>query len=205
MPRERIIAAALELVDAEGADALSMRTLAQSLNSGTATLYRHFANRAQLVGEVVDLVFAEADPGALRQEGRGWRRDCAAFATAMYSALGEHPNVAQLMLEQTPLGPNAMSLRESALSVLLANGFSPELAARSYATLSRFVLGFAIQMSGRDDSRAAQDSAVFHGVEASRFPATLAVADALPVPLDEEFAFGLELIIKGLGQIRRRR
>ena len=55
MPPGRIVAAALELVDAQGADALSMRTLAQRLNPGTATLYRHFANRSELIAHVVDL------------------------------------------------------------------------------------------------------------------------------------------------------
>ena len=51
--------AALELVDEHGADALSMRSLAQRLGSGTATLYRHFANRAELVAMVVDRMLGE--------------------------------------------------------------------------------------------------------------------------------------------------
>ena len=204
IPRERIIAAALELVDADGADALSMRTLAQRMESGTATLYRHFQSRAQLVGEVADLVIGQADFVGSDQQAGDWQRDCADFANAMYAALSEHPNVAQLMLEHTPVGPNAMALREAALSMFLANGFSPEMAARTYATVSRFVLGFAMQLSERNDSRADQDSATFHGVDVSRFPATLAVADSMPVPLDEEFAFGLELIVKGLEQVRLR-
>src|SRR5689334_21438086 len=59
LPLDRIIATAIEIVDEEGADALSMRTLAQRLESGTATLYRHFGSRAQLVAHVVDAVLGE--------------------------------------------------------------------------------------------------------------------------------------------------
>jgi TetR/AcrR family transcriptional regulator, tetracycline repressor protein len=198
MEPERIVLAALELVDDEGASALSMRTLAQKLDSGTATLYRHFANRAQLVAHVVDRVFGEVevDPAVLADQT--WQQSCETVAAAMFAALGRHPHVAQLILEQTPQGPNAMVMREMALSVLLANGFSPELAARSYATLSRYVLGFAIQLGGDPDANAMHDSEAFHAVDPSRFPATLAAADAMPVPLEAEFAFGLELLITGL-------
>jgi AcrR family transcriptional regulator len=202
MAPERIVAAALELVDAEGAEALSMRTLAHQLDSGTATLYRHFANRAELVARVVDRVFGEVDLDAAQLAGHTWQRSCETVATAMFEALGRHPKVAPLLLEQTPLGPNAMEVRETCLAMLLDSGFPLELAARSYATLSRFVLGFAIQLSSAGGDHAKQDSTAFHGVDPSRFPATLAAADAMPIPLEDEFAFGLDLIIKGLDQTR---
>ncbi len=69
LPVERIVTAALQIVDDEGADALSMRTLAQRLNSGTATLYRHFTSRADLVAAVVDKMFGaiELDIAALNE------------------------------------------------------------------------------------------------------------------------------------------
>jgi TetR/AcrR family tetracycline transcriptional repressor len=69
----------------------------------------------------------------------------------------------------------------------------------------RYVLGFAIQLNdhgvaGQPDD--AQLSAVFHGSDPVFFPATVAVADTLPVALEDEFAFGLELIVAGLTQLR---
>lgn len=201
MPPDRIVAAALELVDAQGPDALSMRTLAQHLNSGTATLYRHFANRSALIAHVVDRVFGEVHLDPAELAGQSWQRSCEAVVHSMYAALNRHPNVTRLLLEQTPVGPNAMAIRETCLAMLLDSGFAPELAARIYATLSRYVLGFAIQFTGNPDAQAAQDAAAFHNVDPSHFPATLAVADALPVPLDVEFSFGLDLLIKGLNQI----
>lgn len=202
MPPDRIVAAALTLVDAEGAEALSMRTLAQHLNSGTATLYRHFANRSALVAHVVDYVFGEVHVDADELAAKSWQQACETVAHTMYAALNRHPNVTRLMLEQIPLGPNAMRIREACLSMLLDSGFAPDVSARIYATLARYVLGFAIQYSSHPDAHAAADTEAFHNVDPSRFPATTAVADAMPIPLDVEFSFGLDLLITGLSQIR---
>ncbi len=206
VPRDRIVATALQIVDEEGADALSMRTLAQRLGSGTATLYRHFPNRAALIANVIDRVFGEVDLNAEVLRVAPWPQACQAVAQAMFDALSRHKNVAPLLVETVPIGPNAMALREQGIAVLLDNGFPAQLAVRSYATLSHYVLGFANQL--RADSAAgqvvdAQLSALFRALDPAEFPATVAVADSMPVPLEAEFAFGLELILKGLAQLRR--
>jgi AcrR family transcriptional regulator len=192
-------------VDEDGADALSMRVLAERLDSGTATIYRHFAGRAELIAHVVDRVFSEAEFDAGVLEAMSWQQACHAIATTMYGALNRHKNVAPLLAAQVPIGPNAMALRERCLAVLLDGGFPPQLAARAYATLARYVLGFAIQLSAQSTADRLEDSqrsAIFRGADSSLFPATVAVADSLPVPLEDEFAFGLELLIDGLSQLR---
>ena len=128
-----------------------------------------------------------------------WQEACKTAARAMFDALRSHPNVAPLLAEDVPLGPNAMAAREGLIGILLDNGFPPELAALSYATLARYILGFAIQLTGtRSDLDDARLNQVFHDLDPRMFPATVSVADSLPVPLDDEFAFGLELIIDGL-------
>ena len=93
--------------------------------------------------------------------------------------------------------------------LLLPDGFAGlvarlrSLAARSYATLARYVLGFALQLSGHESDQE-QLSAHFHKLDPQMFPATHTVANYLPVPLDEEFALGLKLIVEGLAKMRRR-
>jgi TetR/AcrR family transcriptional regulator, tetracycline repressor protein len=94
------------------------------------------------------------------------------------------------------------------LASLLANGFPPPFAARFYAMLARYVLGFAIQANGNGESGGideAQLSAMLRGFDPSLFPASVAVADSLPVSLEDEFAFGLDLILKGLKSFDMRR
>lgn len=199
VPLDRIVAAAVDLLDEQGAEALSMRSLAQRLGSGTATLYRHFANRAELVAMVVDHILGEAEADPHVVVGLSWQEACKALAQNMFDSLSRHGNVAALLINYTPMGPNAMARRELCLSILLANGFAPAVAAHAYATLARYVLGFAIQHSGAAGTQ--QDAALasaFHRLDPSRYPATVAVADDLPVPLEAEFAFGLQLIVAGL-------
>lgn len=205
LPLDRILAAALEILDEQGADALSMRSLAQRLESGTATLYRHFANRSELVAMLVERVLGEIDIDAQAVAELPWRQACMLFAQQMFEALGRHGNVAPLLIGHVPIGPNALAGREICLSVLLDNGFAPSVAAHAYATLARYVLGFAIQLSGSTSATAegdAEASAAFHHLDPSRYPATVAVADELPVPLDEEFEFGLRLIVAGLERLQ---
>jgi AcrR family transcriptional regulator len=200
-----MVTAALEIVDEQGADALSMRNLAQRLNSGTATLYRHFADRADLVAHVVDRVFGTVELDVAELSRMAWQDACKAAAHNMFDGLARHRNVAPLLAREVPTGPNAMLAREKMIAFLLANGFPPALAARSHATLARYVLGFAIQLTGNDTEQ--DDDAltqIFQDLDPAQFPATVAVADNLPVAWTDEFAFGLELIVDGLTQTLER-
>jgi AcrR family transcriptional regulator len=201
LPLDRILAAALELVDEQGADALSMRSLAQRLGSGTATLYRHFGSRSELIASLVDQIIGEIDTASFA--ALSWQQSCMSFARSMFDALGRHGNVASLLIGHVPVGPNALAQRELILSVLLENGFAPAVAAHAYATVSRYVLGFAIQLSASTsgDSQETDISAAFHQLDPARYPATTAVADELPVPLAQEFDFGLQLIVAGLERL----
>jgi AcrR family transcriptional regulator len=181
-----------------------MRALAQRLGSGTATLYRHFANRSELVAAMVDRMLGEAGLDADALTAMPWQQACRTFAHRMFDALVRHGNVASLLIGYVPMGPNALAQRELILSLLLENGFRPVVAAHAYATLSRYVLGFAIQQSGSTAAdRDAELTAAFRELDPSRYPATVAVADDLPVPLEEEFAYGLRLIVGGLEKLGR--
>ena len=191
---------ALRIVDEDGADALSMRSLAQRLDSSTATLYRHFGGRPDLIAQVIDRMFGEAGLSTRELGATSWQQACRTVAQQMFEVLRRHGNVARLLLGQVPMGPNAMALREGMLAMLLENGFEAELAALSYATLGRFVLGFAIETSAPEPEDGAASSAQFGRVDPERFPATAAAAGAgaLGVPIEDEFAFGLELLLQGL-------
>lgn len=202
---DRIIDTALEITDIEGVEALSMRTLAQRLSSGTATLYRRLGNRAALIAHVVDRVLGEVELDTETLAGMDWQAACRTIAHATFDALGRHKNVASLLAEEIPLGPNAMMLRERSLASLLEAGFPPDVAARSYTAVARYVLGFAMQLGVQDSRQPDADSdpsATFHAIDLSGFPATSAVAASLPTPLRDEFLFGLDLLLDGLSRLR---
>jgi AcrR family transcriptional regulator len=198
IPTDRIIAAALQIVDDDGAAALSMRTLAQRLNSSTATLYRHFPNRAALIIDVIDRVLGEADLDPADMDTT-WQQACRRLAQATFDALSRHCNVAPLLAEHPPIGPNAMALREHWFAVMLHHGFPPPQAAYSVVMLARYALGFATQLVA-PLATTAQIFAALRGADVASFPATAAVAQLLPVPLEDSFALGMEMVIDGLGQ-----
>jgi AcrR family transcriptional regulator len=206
---ERIVSVALEIVDQVGAD-FSMRLLADRLGSGTATLYRHLAGKDELMVYVVDCILGEVDvetdADADTLTSTTWQDATARGAVAFYEVLKNHPNALPLLLSQVPIGPNALIHRERSLSVLLACGFPPDLAARAYTAVAHYVVGFALQEHApgapqREDAARLCD--FYRALDGEIYPATVATADELTgVPLDEEFRFGLQLILDGIERTR---
>jgi TetR/AcrR family tetracycline transcriptional repressor len=179
-----------------------MRTLAQRLGSGTATLYRHFDNRAALIAHVVDHFIGGIELDAGRLAATDWREACRTVARTTFDALDRHRNLAPLLAERIPLGPNAMAQRELFIAFLLDKGFPPPAAVRVYTLLARYVLGFAIQLTDHSDADESRAAGAFGSSDPAAYPATAAVSGLLPVPLHEEFTFGLELILDGLEPLR---
>lgn len=198
MSLDRIVDAAMDLVDEQGGEALSLRAVAQRLGSSTATLYRHLDGRAELVGLVVDEVLGEALVDESVLAAAGWEDACRMLAVAMFEALSRHRRSVSLMTERTPVGPNMMALRELSVSTLLHHGFTPETAARFSVTLTRYVLGFAMQF--RDDKSASGSLVASGAPDPARYPGISAVASYWPIPLEEEFRFGLDLLVLGLAR-----
>jgi len=196
IPRDRIIDAAVELVDTGGAEALTFRALAEHLGSGTATLYRHVADRAELVREAIDRILGEIDLTVGSRHQEDWQAALAALCDELFAVLARHHNAAPLLAEHIPTGPHAMDFREACLAVLLKAGLAPTTAAVSAATLGRYTLGFAMQMRAGDDEQAI--SSQFEHADARRYPATQSVAGHLPVPLQTEFTHGVRMMIRGL-------
>ncbi|MEQ6900323.1 TetR/AcrR family transcriptional regulator C-terminal domain-containing protein [Nocardioides sp. YIM 152588] len=183
---------ALEMVDEDGAEALTLRSLATRLRSSTATLYRHFSGRAELTRAVVDALFAEVDLDEDVLAHATWDAALRHIAEAMFKVLEGHRNVSPLLLSELPTGPHALRLRERSLAVLTANGFDPVDAVRTYATLARYVLGFGVQVPGEDAAGARPEG------ERSRQAGLVGSVD-----LGEEFRYGLDLMLDGLRGRRR--
>jgi AcrR family transcriptional regulator len=203
---ERIVDAAIEILDEQGPDALSMRSLARRLRSSTATLYRHVRGKDELLAYVADRLLGAAELEGLAVDT--WQQGCRAGARALYTTLTKHPNAVPLFVGQVPAGPNALGARERAIAVLLAAGFPPGLAARGYTAIAHFVVGFAIQQpidETVDPGRRRRLRNYYRSLDPRAHPATTAVADVLTgATIDEEFEFGLELIIDGLELALRR-
>ncbi|PQP14499.1 TetR/AcrR family transcriptional regulator [Rhodococcus opacus] len=145
--RQRILTAALEIIDRDGIDALSMRRLGKALGRDPMTLYRHAPNKAALVDAVVESVLeqleVDTDDGnwatQLREVARGFRR----------LAL-DHPHVVPLLVTRplsTPLGLRPLgTLRplENILTLLTRAGFTATDALHVYRALFGFLHGHVL-------------------------------------------------------------
>ncbi|NEA31104.1 TetR/AcrR family transcriptional regulator [Streptomyces sp. SID13031] len=199
---DRVIDAAVELVDELGPADFSMRVLAQRLESSTATLYRHFAGKDAILIHVVDRVLGEAPRHVVDlPDDSTWQERLIAGAEALFRTLQQHPNVVPLFDNHVPLGPHGLAGREAAIGILLASGFPPDIAARAYTAIGHYVIGFAGQLRGGDSTDTHQDLSDFYrSLDPAHYPATVTSASFLPNSLDEEFRFGLQLLVDGLAR-----
>lgn len=203
---DKIIATALQIVDDVGPEAFSMRMLADRLRSGTATLYRHVASKAEILAYVVDRVLGELPADDLDSSRQTWQQACARIAEDLFRVLNAHPKLVPLLFSQVPIGPNGLTVRERAIAVFLTKGFPPNLAARAYTTMAHYVTGFVIQQhaAGPSQSRENADLRRFYrNLDAKAYPATIKVAEFLGASADHEFQFGLKMVIDGLDLARR--
>jgi AcrR family transcriptional regulator len=124
LSREGIIAVAVGVLRAEGLDRVTMRRLAQELDTGPASLYVYFENMAELHGAVLDQLLADVD---LRPGGsiRRWRARLVELLVAYTELLFAHPSLARSVLTLRPSGPNYMRLVDTVL-VLLRRGGVPD-------------------------------------------------------------------------------
>ncbi len=196
--RDEVAAAALELVDEEGLDRLSMRRLAQRLGVGTMTLYGYFRSKEELLHALVDVAAAGAPPPP--DEG-DWQDRLRTIAWRWHRGLERHPALVEVRLRRPILAPAALRGTEAGLQALVDAGFDTAAAARGFRTLFLYVFGYATFSAGQagEPARAELDAAI-SALPAGEYPIVSRSAAELAVTLggDEQFADGLELLLAGL-------
>ncbi|MFD0885538.1 TetR/AcrR family transcriptional regulator C-terminal domain-containing protein [Streptosporangium algeriense] len=139
LSRAQIVRAAMEILDAEGMEALSMRRLGTKLGAGATSIYWHVANKDDLLELVLDEVFAEVP--SFDPETNGWRDAASAFAYGVRQALFAHPWSAVLIGTMPSIGPNAMRLSDGLMRTFLKAGFTGMGLDHAASTLMSYVLG----------------------------------------------------------------
>ncbi|MFD6067735.1 MULTISPECIES: TetR/AcrR family transcriptional regulator [Amycolatopsis] len=214
LSQAQIVAEAVRLLDVEGVDALSMRRLGTALNAGATSLYRHVANRDELIELVVDEVYGEITvPDG--DDPAGWREAAVVGAESVRAMILRHPWVASLLgsVGLSYLGPNVMRLNERLLGVFVAAGFPGDEADQAISAVISYVIGMGtteaawlttVAKSGQSERdwaerlRPAVEVAV-EGHPHQREMLARAVAETDPVRLrDEKFRYGLDRMLDGL-------
>lgn len=194
----RIVAAALDLVDTHGPDALTMRRLGQELEVAPASLYRHVENREALLLLVSEAIFADIhlddDPAM------SWQQHTYAYADAIRAAIRRHP--ARAAFIQGPMSPvpQAFSLFQQGVEVYRDAGFPEDVAIAAVQAVAFVVIGFAATEAEWPDALSVAPGSLIppdevpHGAPRSR--------SGGPRPNDEMFDFLLAGVVAA---IERRR
>jgi AcrR family transcriptional regulator len=149
LDRRRVLGAAIEFIDEQGLDALTMRRLGAHLGVEAMALYRYVPGRENLLDGVVESVIDElyGDPDVRLAASHGWQDYLQRLAHGVRRIALAHPQVFPLIASRPPAAPwvrpPLRSLRwvESFLDALIDSGFSEEAAVSAYRSYSSFLLG----------------------------------------------------------------
>jgi AcrR family transcriptional regulator len=200
--RERIVRAAVDIIERDGADALSMRRVAAELGAATMSLYNHVSNKAELLDSVADYVMADmefaADPKA------DWREQARGLARTFREIARRHPRSILVVITRQPRSATGLHILELVLGAVRKGGFEGATAVRLVRTFEVFILGSLM----REASLAEKPPP-----ELDRYEEVLGVASMpniralLPVLVeqdhDSDFEFGLDLLIAAAAALPR--
>jgi AcrR family transcriptional regulator len=183
-----------------------MRRLGQELDVEAMSLYKHVANKDEILDGLAELIVAEID---LPAAGEDWRSAMRRRATSARAVLTRHPWAASLLESRPNPGPATLRYYDAVIGNLRGAGFPVALAAHAFALLDSHLRGFVAQAQGLPFDTPEELTEVTGGILAS-FPAAeyphlaeMAVELVLQPGYDwaEEFEFGLDLILDGLERL----
>lgn len=143
--RERILTAALRIVDEQGLGRLTMRRLGAELGVDPMTVYHYLPDKSALFDGLVERVHGEVQIPPLAGK---WRQDLTALAAAYRQTLLTHANVMPLLATRPPVTEAAFALIEAAIGILRDGGFSEQDAADGVDCVGRLVVGMALAEGG---------------------------------------------------------
>jgi AcrR family transcriptional regulator len=207
LSRERVLRAAIIHADAGGLEALSMRKLADELGVAPMALYRHVANKDDLIDGMVDIVFDEV---YLPSGGDAWGAAMRERAISIRDVLARHRWAIGLMEARANPGPANLRHHDAVIGNLRAAGFDMELVAHAYSLLDSYVYGFALTkmnlpfQSGDDVAEMART--MLEPFPVDEYPNLVAFITEVAVKpgydYGNEFEAGLDLLLDGLERAR---
>ena len=209
LTRERIVEAAIRILDRDGLDAVSTRKIAEDLGSGSASLYAHVASRDELIELMVDRIAGQIE--VPEPDPEHWPDQLRSYARHAQRVWASHADIVRTSLATIPTGPGRLRVIEGLLAIMRAAGFSDRVAIWGVDRLQIYIdadtyegwLFTAKVKQGFDvDEYAASIREYYRQLPRDRFPIVASLADGVGSNGEERFEFGLELIIAGLAAIR---
>ncbi len=208
LSRDRVLRAAVALADKAGIESLSMRRLAEELGVVPMALYKHVANKEELLDGMIDVVVGEIDPPVA---GAGWKSAVRQRILSARRALLRHPWAPRVMESKNNPTPMVLAYMDSMIGLFRAGGFSVNLTHHVMHTIGSRVLGFTQELFNDSSTVDPEVAAVMMRELGPKFPNVLAIATAAsheeasvvgPGCDDQfEFEFALDLLLDGFERL----
>jgi len=213
---DQIVAAGIEIADAEGIEALSMRKLAATLGMGTMSLYRYIPSKAELLNLMLDHT-SGTQVGRVDPSG-SWRDTLTAVARRGRELYLRHPWLLQVNWSRPVLGPGSIAQMEEAVSGLRDLPFRDQEKMMVISAVEAYVVGSVREQILYDN--ASEESGVteeefwnyqlptlVRAMESGSYPAMAALdEDVFDAGWEETFELGLRFLLDGIeGEVARRR
>ncbi len=209
LTREGIVAAAIRVMQAEGLDSVTMRRLAQELDTGAASLYVYVRHTAELHAAMLEELLGEVDLSPVTAAG-DWRERLMEVLWSYTRILFGQPGLAQSVLVSRPSGPAYLSLADGILALLSAGGVPAEQAAWAVDLLLHFATSTAAEQSTRKRASDGQDEedalvAALREASAETFPhiAALGMEELMSGWGPDRLTWGFGVLINGILQTPR--
>ncbi|GAA1931647.1 TetR/AcrR family transcriptional regulator [Streptantibioticus ferralitis] len=183
LSRAGIVATSVALVESEGLERVTMRRLAQELDTGPASLYVYFRNTAELHAAVLDELLGKVDLGPVADHGP-WRERLIDILTSYIQVLYEYPSLARSALVARPRGEHYLALLEGLLTLLKSGGIDGERAGWAVDLLLQFATTAAAEHGSRRQAPDAQEdwtafTEALRSASPERYPHLAATGDDL--------------------------
>ncbi len=208
LTREGIVAAAVGVMQAEGLGRVTMRRLAQELDTGPASLYVYLRNTAELHAAMLDELLGRVDLAPVTAAG-DWRDRLIEVLWSYTSILAEQRGLAPSVLVTRPSGPGYLSLAEGILALLSAGGVAADRAAWAVDILLHFATSTAAEQGTRERAIGAEDehdalTAAILDAPAGTFPRIAALgAELMSGTGEDRLTWGFNVLINGILQTPR--
>lgn len=196
LSRDRIVATAGALVDAEGLDAVSTRRLAAELGVSGPSLYNHFRTKDEILEAVADAVSAKVDLSMFDEDdARDWRTALHDWAVSYRSALTDHPNIVPVLARGPGRRPAGLRVADAVFGAMVRAGWPPAQATHIGALMRYFITGSALGSFARGfvDDETAYDPADYPHLGRAHL-----LAEHQQQVDEGAFATGLRALLDGL-------
>ena len=209
LTRERVLRTAVALADEGGIEALSMRKLAQALDVVPMALYRHLANKDELLNGLVDVVVGEIDPPL---DGADWKTAMRERILSARRALLRHQWASKVMESRTTPTPVVLGYMDSMIGLLRTGGFSLDLTHHVLHAMGSRIFGFTQELFNDTSDVDPQAEAEMWSAMAGTYPYIFEIFTAIShddrsvvgAGCDDqfEFEFALDLTLDGIERLR---